>query len=75
MEPIARVARQPRLGRGHAARHVERIAHEGMAGRGQVDADLVRASGGDRHLHERPALPDGEHPHVGDGPLAVPAAA
>ena len=45
VQAIAAVARAaPGAGSGQAARRVERVAHERMARRGQVDADLVRAA-------------------------------
>ena len=62
----------------HGRRAVERIADDGMAERGHVDADLVGASGLDAHGDEGEAaegrLDAAEHAIVADGRAAIVAA-
>ena len=66
VKPVAPIAREAGLWPGPAAHDVERIAHEGMAGGGQVDPDLVRTAGGDRHLDDRAAVTRPDHTQPGE---------
>src|SRR5437763_3481609 len=47
------------------------VAGDGMTERGEVHADLVRASGLEAHLEEREAAEALEHPVPGHRPLAL----
>ena len=60
VQAVAEIAGKPRLGQRKAARRVERVADERMARGGQVDADLVRAPGVDRHVDEGVASARGQ---------------
>ncbi len=47
----------------HTAGRVEGITREGMPHRGQMDADLVGATCGNRHIEQHPILATGDHLH------------
>ena len=53
VQVVTALAREARFQGGDAAHHVERIAHQRVAGGGQVDPDLVRASRGDGRFDDR----------------------
>jgi len=58
----------PASGAGNSARLIERIADERKARQAEMDADLVRAPGGDCHFEEGRIIQRmaADHPDVAD---------
>jgi hypothetical protein len=71
VEVVAHLSGKPRIGTGLASCHVERIAHQRMAGRRHVDADLVGSAGGNLDFDERTAGPLAQDSHMRDRPSSV----
>jgi hypothetical protein len=64
VQAVPGIAGQAGVRKQGAACPVHRIAGQWMPGRGHVDADLVGPAGGNRDLHQRVPVAQGQHAHV-----------